>query len=140
MDIKSWMYFKGGYNKAEVEWKTWSHEIAFYFQIWIFWRMEGWIASGKRCILILRYSQSCGLSRNYWRPFLSFACFSDRFAVLANNNLQILNINKSDEGIYRCEGRVEARGEIDFRDIIVIVNGKPEITGVQSIVYFRKVY
>ncbi|XP_007952358.1 neural cell adhesion molecule 2 [Orycteropus afer afer] len=47
----------------------------------------------------------------------------NRFAMLANNNLQILNINKSDEGIYRCEGRVEARGEIDFRDIIVIVNG-----------------
>lgn len=50
--------------------------------------------------------------------------FLDRFAVLANNNLQILKINKSDEGVYRCEGRVEARGEIDFRDIIVIVNGK----------------
>lgn len=47
--------------------------------------------------------------------------------MLANNNLQILNINKSDEGIYRCEGRVEARGEIDFRDIIVIVNGKQRI-------------
>lgn len=47
--------------------------------------------------------------------------------MLANNNLQILNINKSDEGIYRCEGRVEARGEIDFRDIIVIVNGKHRI-------------
>lgn len=47
--------------------------------------------------------------------------------MLANNNLQILNINKSDEGIYRCEGRVEARGEIDFRDIILIVNGKQRI-------------
>lgn len=52
--------------------------------------------------------------------------FLGRFAVLANNNLQILNINKSDEGVYRCEGRVEARGEIDFRDIIVIVNGKEQ--------------
>uniref|UniRef100_A0A8B9BKL5 Neural cell adhesion molecule 2 n=1 Tax=Anser brachyrhynchus TaxID=132585 RepID=A0A8B9BKL5_9AVES len=52
----------------------------------------------------------------------------NRFAVLANNNLQILNINKSDEGVYRCEGRVEARGEIDFRDIIVIVNVPPAIT------------
>ncbi|KAG8136597.1 hypothetical protein E2320_005162, partial [Naja naja] len=46
----------------------------------------------------------------------------NRFAMLPNNNLQILKINKSDEGVYRCEGRVEARGEIDFRDIIVIVN------------------
>lgn len=53
-----------------------------------------------------------------------FICFPDRFAMLPNNNLQILKINKSDEGVYRCEGRVEARGEIDFRDIIVIVNGK----------------
>ncbi|XP_074088417.1 neural cell adhesion molecule 2 [Macrotis lagotis] len=53
---------------------------------------------------------------------------NNRFAMLANNNLQILNINKSDEGIYRCEGRVEARGEIDFRDIIVIVNVPPAIT------------
>lgn len=44
--------------------------------------------------------------------------------MLANNNLQIMNISKKDEGIYRCEGRVEVRGEIDFRDIFVIVNGK----------------
>ncbi|EHB17734.1 Neural cell adhesion molecule 2 [Heterocephalus glaber] len=56
----------------------------------------------------------------------------NRFSVLANNNLQILNINKSDEGIYRCEGRVEARGEIDFRDIIVIVNVPPAITMPQK--------
>ncbi|XP_019380281.1 PREDICTED: neural cell adhesion molecule 2 isoform X2 [Gavialis gangeticus] len=56
----------------------------------------------------------------------------NRFAMLANNNLQILNINKSDEGIYRCEGRVEARGEIDFRDIIVIVNVPPSITVLQK--------
>ncbi|XP_050019310.1 neural cell adhesion molecule 2 [Alexandromys fortis] len=56
----------------------------------------------------------------------------NRFAVLANNNLQILNINKSDEGIYRCEGRVEARGEIDFRDIIVIVNVPPVIVMPQK--------
>ncbi|KAM4796723.1 neural cell adhesion molecule 2 isoform 2-T2 [Rhinophrynus dorsalis] len=50
-----------------------------------------------------------------------------RFAMLANNNLQIANISKRDEGIYRCEGRVEVRGEIDFRDIIVIVNVPPAI-------------
>lgn len=59
--------------------------------------------------------------------------------MLANNNLQILNINKSDEGIYRCEGRVEARGEIDFRDIIVIVNGKLEIICVLCVVCFSNV-
>ncbi|XP_077336172.1 neural cell adhesion molecule 2 isoform X4 [Lithobates pipiens] len=50
-----------------------------------------------------------------------------RFAMLANNNLQIMNISKKDEGIYRCEGRVEVRGEIDFRDIFVIVNVPPAI-------------
>ncbi|XP_044143507.1 neural cell adhesion molecule 2 isoform X2 [Bufo gargarizans] len=50
-----------------------------------------------------------------------------RFAMLANNNLQIMNISKRDEGIYRCEGRVEVRGEIDFRDIFVIVNVPPAI-------------
>ncbi|XP_068036773.1 neural cell adhesion molecule 2 isoform X2 [Anomalospiza imberbis] len=56
----------------------------------------------------------------------------NRFAVLANNNLQILKINKSEEGVYRCEGRVEARGEIDFRDIIVIVNVPPAIILLQK--------
>ncbi|XP_062982814.1 neural cell adhesion molecule 2 isoform X1 [Elgaria multicarinata webbii] len=56
----------------------------------------------------------------------------NRFAMLPNNNLQILKINKSDEGVYRCEGRVEARGEIDFRDIIVIVNVPPAITLLQK--------
>ncbi|XP_061483879.1 neural cell adhesion molecule 2 isoform X2 [Rhineura floridana] len=56
----------------------------------------------------------------------------NRFAMLPNNNLQILKINKSDEGVYRCEGRVEARGEIDFRDIIVLVNVPPAITLLQK--------
>uniref|UniRef100_A0A8C3ITK7 Neural cell adhesion molecule 2 n=1 Tax=Chrysemys picta bellii TaxID=8478 RepID=A0A8C3ITK7_CHRPI len=56
----------------------------------------------------------------------------NRFVMLSNNNLQILNINKNDEGIYRCEGRVEARGEIDFRDITVIVNVPPAITLLQK--------
>lgn len=60
--------------------------------------------------------------------------------MLANNNLQILNINKSDEGIYRCEGKVEARGEIDFRDIIVIVNGKQRIICMHFIVAFSKMF
>ncbi|KAG8450289.1 hypothetical protein GDO86_002804, partial [Hymenochirus boettgeri] len=54
-----------------------------------------------------------------------------RYAMLPNNNLQIKNISKTDEGIYRCEGRVEVRGEIDFRDIIVIVNVPPSILAQQ---------
>ncbi|XP_025889666.1 neural cell adhesion molecule 2 isoform X1 [Nothoprocta perdicaria] len=61
------------------------------------------------------------------------ATADSRFSVLPNNNLQILNINKSDEGVYRCEGRVEARGEIDFRDITVIVNVPPAIILLQKI-------
>lgn len=36
-----------------------------------------------------------------------------------------MKVTKADEGVYRCEARVEARGEIDFRDIVVLVNGKP---------------
>ncbi|NWJ10111.1 NCAM2 protein, partial [Crypturellus undulatus] len=60
------------------------------------------------------------------------ATADSRFSVLPNNNLQILNISKSDEGVYRCEGRVEARGEIDFRDITVIVNVPPAITLLQK--------
>lgn len=46
-----------------------------------------------------------------------------RFLVLANNNLQIKQVTKADEGVYRCEASVEARGEIDFVDIAVVVNG-----------------
>ncbi|KAM7375248.1 hypothetical protein PAMA_014373 [Pampus argenteus] len=45
-----------------------------------------------------------------------------RFQVLANNNLQIHQMTKADEGVYRCEASVEARGEIDFVDIAVVVN------------------
>lgn len=47
-----------------------------------------------------------------------------RFLVLANNNLQIQQVTKADEGVYRCEASVEARGEIDFVDIAVVVNGE----------------
>uniref|UniRef100_A0A8C7HLC1 Neural cell adhesion molecule 2 n=1 Tax=Oncorhynchus kisutch TaxID=8019 RepID=A0A8C7HLC1_ONCKI len=47
-----------------------------------------------------------------------------RFQVLPNNNLQIHKVTKADEGVYRCEARVEARGEIDFVDIEVVVNGE----------------
>lgn len=81
----------------------------------------------KVVFLLLAVWSTLDSASKYWYRFLPFACFPDRFAVLASNNLQILNINKSDEGIYRCEGRVEARGEIDFRDIIVIVNGKQRV-------------
>lgn len=41
-----------------------------------------------------------------------------------NGHLQIRGIKKTDEGMYNCEARVMARGEIDFRMIKVIVNGK----------------
>ena len=50
--------------------------------------------------------------------------FLVRFIVLANNYLQIRGIRKTDEGTYRCEGRILARGEVNFKDIQVIVNGK----------------
>ncbi|KAA8579485.1 hypothetical protein FQN60_006578, partial [Etheostoma spectabile] len=47
-----------------------------------------------------------------------------RFQVLTNNNLQIQQVTKADEGVYRCEASVEARGEIDFVDIAMVVNGE----------------
>ncbi|KAA0701901.1 Neural cell adhesion molecule 1 [Triplophysa tibetana] len=50
-----------------------------------------------------------------------------RFRTLTNNHLQIRGIRKSDEGMYTCEGRIKARGEIDFRNIQVIVNVLPTI-------------
>ncbi|XP_039619950.1 neural cell adhesion molecule 1a isoform X7 [Polypterus senegalus] len=50
-----------------------------------------------------------------------------RFSILGNKYLQIRGIKKTDEGTYRCEGRILARGEIDFRDIKVIVNIPPTI-------------
>lgn len=57
-----------------------------------------------------------------------FACRATegRFMVLANNNLQIHQVTKADEGVYRCEASVEARGEIDFVDIAVVVNGESQ--------------
>ncbi|CAF98194.1 unnamed protein product, partial [Tetraodon nigroviridis] len=54
-----------------------------------------------------------------------------RFLVLANNNLQIQQVTKADEGVYRCEASVEARGEIDFVDIAVVVNGWSNEAGPQ---------
>uniref|UniRef100_A0A674PK29 Neural cell adhesion molecule 1b n=1 Tax=Takifugu rubripes TaxID=31033 RepID=A0A674PK29_TAKRU len=50
-----------------------------------------------------------------------------RFKELSNNHLQIRGIKKTDEGPYTCEGRLMARGEIDFRVIKVIVNVLPTI-------------
>lgn len=44
--------------------------------------------------------------------------------MLANGHLQVRGIRKSDEGIYNCEARVAARGEIDYKKISVIVNGE----------------
>ncbi|XP_064185783.1 neural cell adhesion molecule 2-like isoform X2 [Anguilla rostrata] len=57
---------------------------------------------------------------------------SDRFQILPSNKLRILRVGKEDEGVYRCEARVEARGEIDFRDISVIVNVPPVISVPQE--------
>ncbi|XP_055036844.2 neural cell adhesion molecule 1a isoform X5 [Misgurnus anguillicaudatus] len=50
-----------------------------------------------------------------------------RFKVLSNNHLQIRGIKKTDEGDYTCEGRIMARGEIDFRVIKVTVNVLPSV-------------
>ncbi|XP_048651848.1 neural cell adhesion molecule 1 isoform X25 [Marmota marmota marmota] len=57
-----------------------------------------------------------------------------RFIVLSNNYLQIRGIKKTDEGTYRCEGRILARGEINFKDIQVIVNVPPTVQARQTIV------
>ncbi|XP_060888504.1 neural cell adhesion molecule 2-like isoform X2 [Labrus mixtus] len=54
-----------------------------------------------------------------------------RYLVLANNNLQIHQVTKADEGVYRCEASVEARGEIDFVDIAVVVNVPPVLSVFQ---------
>uniref|UniRef100_A0A8C8CTL9 Neural cell adhesion molecule 2 n=1 Tax=Oncorhynchus tshawytscha TaxID=74940 RepID=A0A8C8CTL9_ONCTS len=55
-----------------------------------------------------------------------------KFQVLPNNNLQIHKVTKADEGVYRCEARVEARGEIDFVDIEVVVNVPPVLSVLQQ--------
>ncbi|KAM8989500.1 neural cell adhesion molecule 1 isoform 3-T3 [Ara ararauna] len=55
-----------------------------------------------------------------------------RFIVLSNNYLQIRGIKKTDEGTYRCEGRILARGEINFKDIQVVVNVPPSVRARQS--------
>ncbi|XP_056287066.1 neural cell adhesion molecule 2-like [Pseudoliparis swirei] len=55
-----------------------------------------------------------------------------RFQVLPNNNLQVHQVTKADEGVYRCEASVEARGEIDFVDIAVVVNVPPVLSVFQQ--------
>lgn len=65
-----------------------------------------------------------GEERRGWSELPFLLCFAVRFIVLSNNYLQIRGIKKTDEGTYRCEGRILARGEINFKDIQVIVNGE----------------
>ncbi|KAM9830886.1 neural cell adhesion molecule 2-like isoform 3-T3 [Syngnathus typhle] len=55
-----------------------------------------------------------------------------RFKVLTNNSLQIHRVTKADEGVYRCEASVEARGEIDHVDIAVVVNVPPVLSVTQQ--------
>ncbi|XP_059208136.1 neural cell adhesion molecule 1a isoform X2 [Centropristis striata] len=55
-----------------------------------------------------------------------------RFRIVDNGHLQIRGIKKTDEGMYNCEARVMARGEIDFRMIKVVVNVLPTIRARQS--------
>ncbi|KAM4703586.1 neural cell adhesion molecule 1 isoform 2-T2 [Rhinophrynus dorsalis] len=54
-----------------------------------------------------------------------------RFEVLSNHYLQIRGIKKTDEGTYRCEGRILARGEINYKDIQVVVNVPPTVRARQ---------
>ncbi|XP_029704259.1 neural cell adhesion molecule 1a isoform X4 [Takifugu rubripes] len=55
-----------------------------------------------------------------------------RFRMLDNGHLQIRGIKKTDEGVYNCEARVAARGEIDYKKITVVVNVFPTIRARQS--------
>ncbi|XP_043997258.1 neural cell adhesion molecule 1a isoform X6 [Gambusia affinis] len=55
-----------------------------------------------------------------------------RYKIMDNGHLLIHGIKKVDEGMYNCEARVMARGEIDFRTIKVIVNVLPTIRARKS--------
>uniref|UniRef100_H3DQE6 Neural cell adhesion molecule 1a n=1 Tax=Tetraodon nigroviridis TaxID=99883 RepID=H3DQE6_TETNG len=55
-----------------------------------------------------------------------------RFRMLDNGHLQIRGIKKTDEGVYNCEARVAARGEIDYKKITVIVNVFPSVRARQA--------
>ncbi|KAM6892831.1 neural cell adhesion molecule 2-like [Lycodopsis pacificus] len=50
-----------------------------------------------------------------------------KFTVLPNNNLQIRQVTKADEDVYRCK----ARGENPFVDIAVVVNVPPVVSVFQ---------
>ncbi|XP_023818328.1 neural cell adhesion molecule 1 isoform X7 [Oryzias latipes] len=54
-----------------------------------------------------------------------------RYKIMANGHLQIRGIKKTDEGMYTCEARVMARGEIDFKTMKVVVNVLPTIRARQ---------
>ncbi|XP_047211020.1 neural cell adhesion molecule 2-like isoform X2 [Girardinichthys multiradiatus] len=72
--------------------------------------------------VVVWYYQDNEITKEYHR----------RFRVLPNNNLQIHQITKADEGVYRCEASVEARGEINFVDIAVVVNVPPVLSVFQQ--------
>ncbi|XP_037543739.1 neural cell adhesion molecule 1a [Nematolebias whitei] len=55
-----------------------------------------------------------------------------RYKIMENGHLQIRGIKKNDEGMYTCEARVMARGEIDLRTIKVIINVLPTIRARMS--------
>ncbi|XP_017275359.1 neural cell adhesion molecule 1a isoform X3 [Kryptolebias marmoratus] len=55
-----------------------------------------------------------------------------RYKIMENGHLQIRGIKKSDEGLYTCEARVMARGEIDFQTIQVVINVLPTISARKS--------
>ncbi|KAJ8267086.1 hypothetical protein GJAV_G00138170 [Gymnothorax javanicus] len=55
-----------------------------------------------------------------------------RYQILSNNHLRIRGIKKTDEGSYTCEGRIMARGEIDFKTIKVVVNVRPSVRARQT--------
>ncbi|KAI1230723.1 hypothetical protein IHE44_0008601 [Lamprotornis superbus] len=81
---------------------------------------------------ILFHQAQKGQGEEKRSELLFLLCFAVRFIVLSNNYLQIRGIKKTDEGTYRCEGRILARGEINFKDIQVIVNVPPSVRARQS--------
>ncbi|KAM4544745.1 neural cell adhesion molecule 1a isoform 3-T3 [Odontesthes bonariensis] len=54
-----------------------------------------------------------------------------RYKIMDNGHLQIRSLKKTDEGMYTCEARVMARGEIDFKMMKVVVNVLPTIRARQ---------
>lgn len=72
-------------------------------------------------ILIYNFGDICSNLQEMNSPLF---CSTVRFRTLNNNHLEIRGIRKTDEGVYTCEGRIKARGEVDFRSIKVVVNGE----------------